>query len=130
MANYLVKALSQHNFQRGIFLLLIFLCHIKEALSCFLWYLFDMAQNQNKQNYEKGIFLWLILSCQVKREAKTLKLFYSKWRLHACCTFENSLMHFPFRSTSWDNFVSAKVSPKIEFHRKKLQRSDRNRPKN
>ena len=51
-----------------------------------------MAQNQNKQNNEKGFFLLLILLCHIKREAKTLKLFYSKWRLHACATFENFLM--------------------------------------
>ena len=38
---------------------------------------------QNTQNNEKGIFLLLILLCHNKREAKTLKLFFSKWCLHA-----------------------------------------------
>ena len=107
--------MSQLNFQRGIFLLLIFLCHIKKALSCFLWgkYVFLTWQRiQNKQNNEKGIFLLLILLSHIKREAKTLKAVLLKMAF-ACMWYfwkfpneigpweSQGLLNWVFNSTPW-----------------------------
>ena len=90
MANQFSNDCELTSFSKRYFLALDTFCHIKKALSCFLrgknafltWHIIKTNKTMKRA-----------FCATSKGKQKTLKLFYSIWRLLGCGTFENSLMH-------------------------------------
>ena len=58
---------------------------------------------------------WYFCATSQGRHKKTLKLFYTKWHLHACCTFENSLMFYTQGLSSHNHWAAVQASS--QYHR-------------